>query len=500
MSNDPRVQQLLDEMFNSERTPEEVCVDCPELLPEVRLHSIKMRLVEAELEAMFPTPQPDRASDISAGWNPTVDLPRIAGYQVEAVVGRGGMGIVYKARHLRLNRPVALKMLLAGAYAGPLERERFLREAEAVARVRHANIVQVYDVGDHDGRPYFTMEFVEGCSLAQKLLGTPQCIQHAAAMMATLAEAVQVAHQGGIIHRDLKPANILLAPRPNSVTENPKQIRSTKQEEPKPVSDSGLVVASDPDFQISDFEPKVVDFGLARYFQGESVLTLSGTRVGTPSYMAPEQALGKTRAIGPPVDVYALGAVLYELLTGRPPFKGETATETQLQVIHQDPVPPSRLNPRVPRDLEIICLKCLQKDPARRYATAAALADDLRRFQEGRPIKARPVGWEERVWRWCRRRPAAAALIATALAFIVLALIAIRAAELRQVERRAETARHEERAAQAVEARLEQAAALQKQGRWPEARTALEVAPIVLESPSQAGLRERLRQARASAS
>jgi serine/threonine-protein kinase len=349
-----------------------------------------------------------------------------------------------------------------------------------VAGLRHANIVQVYDVGEHKGLPYFTLEYIEGGSLAQRLLGTPLGINYAAVLVGALAEAVQVAHQHGIIHRDLKPSNLLLQSKSDSQTGNA----------------NPLTVVPTP---LSDFDPKIVDFGLARHFERDSSLTLSGARVGTPSYMAPEQAMGKTHAIGPAVDIYSLGAILYELVTGRPPFKGETATETQLQVIHHDPVPPSRLNPRVPRDLETICLKCLEKDPARRYATAAALADDLRRLEEGRPIKARPVGWGERLWRWCRRRPAAAALIATALALIGLALAGVRWLEIQQAERRAETARHEDRASQAVEARLEQAAILEKEGRWPEARVALEVAPIVLESPAQASLAERLRQAQADA-
>ena len=237
-------------------------------------------------------------------------LPRIPGYEVEAVLGRGGMGVVFRARHLPLNRVVALKMALAGAFAGPHERERFQREAEAVAGLRHPNIVQIHDVGESDGRPYFTMEYVEGGSLAQKLAGTPQPARQAAALLATLAEAVQAAHQGGIVHRDLKPANILLA---------------------------------------ADGTPKITDFGLARRLDSEAGPTQSGTPLGTPSYMAPEQALGKVREIGPATDVYALGAILYELLTGRPPFKAETAAATIQQVLADDPVPPSRLNSKVPR-------------------------------------------------------------------------------------------------------------------------------------------------------
>ena len=251
--------------------------------------------------------------------------PQFPGYEVREVLGRGGMGVVYRAWDRRLNRPVALKMLLAGAYARPEELERFRREAEAEAGLRHPNIVQVYDVGDLDGRPYFTMEFVEGGSLAQRLAGTPLPAGEAAALLATLAEAVQAAHDGGIVHRDLKPANVLLT---------------------------------------ADGTPKVTDFGLARRLDGGAGLTQSGAALGTPSYMAPEQARGRTDAVGPAADVYALGAILYETLTGRPPFRAETAAETLRQVIEDEPVPPSRSNAEVPRDLETICLKCLQQGAA----------------------------------------------------------------------------------------------------------------------------------------
>jgi tRNA A-37 threonylcarbamoyl transferase component Bud32/tetratricopeptide (TPR) repeat protein len=373
MADESRVQQLLDEICDSGCTPEEVCGDCPDLLPEVRRRLRQLHALKAELDALFPTSE-------SGG-----DRPRIPGYEVEALLGRGGMGVVYKARQLRLNRPVALKMLLAGAYAGPHERARFQREAEAVAGLRHPNIVQVYDVGEHEGWPYFTMEFVEGGSLAHALAGAPQPARQAAALVGTLAEAVHAAHQGGIVHRDLKPANILLT---------------------------------------ADNTPKVADFGLARHFDGEPALTLSGARMGTPSYMAPEQTGGSSLAIGPAVDIYALGAILYELLTGRAPFRGATELETLESINTTEPVPPSRLVPTVPRDAETITLKCLLKEPARRYESAQALAEDLRRFLADEPILARPVGWTERAWRWSRRWYRRNKAVAQAISGVFLVLAA----------------------------------------------------------------------------
>jgi serine/threonine-protein kinase len=381
MAGNPQVFGLLEEMLDSGKTPEEVCRDCPELLPEVWQRWQEFRLIDAQVGALLPEPGTPPRTLVTTPGPHAAGLPQIPGYAVEAELGRGGMGVVYRARHLRLNRPVALKMLLAGVYAGPHDLARFQREAEAVAGLRHANIVQVHDGGEHDGRPYFTMEFVEGGSLGQKLAGVPLPARRAAALAATLAEAVQVAHQAGIVHRDLKPANILLT---------------------------------------ADGTPKIADFGLARRLEGGAGLTQSGVPMGTPSYMAPEQARGQTN-IGPAVDVYALGAVLYECLTGRPPFQGETAAATMHQVITHDRVPPSRLNFKVPRDLETICLKCLQKAPPHRYASARALADDLRRFGEGRPIQARPLGWGARLWRWGRRNPAAVAVLAMALVVVGLA-------------------------------------------------------------------------------
>jgi tetratricopeptide (TPR) repeat protein/tRNA A-37 threonylcarbamoyl transferase component Bud32 len=446
MADEPRVRQLLDEIFDSERTPEEVCGDCPELLPEVRRRWQRMRLLDAELDAMFPTPGTAPETITPAPWHPGADLPRIPGYDVETLLGRGGVGVVFKARHRRLNRPVALKMLLVGACATTAERERFLREAEAVAGLRHPHIVQVHDVGEHEGRPYFTMEYVEGGSLAQKLAGTPQPARQAAALVATLAEAVHAAHQGGIVHRDLKPGNVLLT---------------------------------------ADGTPKISDFGLARRLEGGAGLTQSGAPVGTPSYMAPEQAEGKSHAAGPAADTYALGAILYECLTGRPPFRGETATETLLQVMYQDPVPPSRLNAKVPRDLETICLKCLHKDPRRRYPTAAALAEDLGRFQRGEPIAARRAGLPERVGKWVRRRPTQAAMLAAS----VLLAVALAGGGLRLIVARA----HQR---EAVGADLREVAALQEQARWPEARAVLERAEARLNGGGPDDLRGQLDRAR----
>ena len=368
MADDPRVEALVEELLNSRGDAEEVCRDCPELLPQVRAEWQRVREIQTELGVLFPDPA--APNDTIPAATSVSQLPKIADHQVLEVLGHGGMGVVYKAWHLRLHRPVAVKMLLAGPFARQKELERFVREAQAAAGLNHPNIVQIYEVGNVEGRPYFTMEFVEGGSLAQKLAGVPQPVREAAALTSTLAETVQVAHQRGIIHRDLKPANVLL-------------------------TGEGI--------------PKIADFGLARRIEEEAGPTQTGIPLGTPSYMAPEQAGGKTSAIGPAVDVYALGAILYELLTGRPPFRGESGAETVQQVLLREPVPPSRLNPAVPRDLETICLKCLRKEPENRYASATALSNDLTCFLEGRPIQARPLGWAARFERWCRRNPMAAA-------------------------------------------------------------------------------------------
>jgi tetratricopeptide (TPR) repeat protein/tRNA A-37 threonylcarbamoyl transferase component Bud32 len=311
--------------------------------------------------------------------SPAAAPAAIPGYEVLGVLGRGGMGVVYKARQSRLKREVALKMLLGGPHAAPAQLARFRTEAEAVARLQHANIVQIHEIGEHNGLPYFSLEYVAGGTLAGRLDGTPMPAPDAVVLVETLARAMHYAHERGIVHRDLKPANVLLA--------------------------SGGV-------------PKIADFGLAKHMAGSDVHTLSGTVLGTPSYMAPEQARGEAHAVGPLTDVYALGAILYELLTGRPPFRAASVVETVQQVIDQEPVTPTRLQPKVPRDLETVCLKCLAKKPGQRYASAAALADDLARFLRGEPVLARPAGRWERAAKWARRRPLAAALVAV----IVLAV------------------------------------------------------------------------------
>jgi WD40 repeat protein/tRNA A-37 threonylcarbamoyl transferase component Bud32 len=325
--------------------------------------------------------------------------PTIPGYEILGELGRGGMGVVYQARLVRLNRPVALKMILTGPHAGAEAAARFLAEAEAVAQLQHPHIVQIFHIDEHAGFPYFEMEFVGGGSLAARLDGTPRPPREAARLVETLAGAMAEAHRRGVVHRDLKPANILLTPE-------------------------GV--------------PKVADFGLAKLLNVESGLTRTDSVMGSPSYMAPEQAGGRTKEVGPAADVYALGAILYELLTGRPPFRGATVLETLEQVKTTEPVPPSRLVPGLPRDAETINLKCLQKDPSRRYESAAALAEDLRRYQAGEPIVARPVGSAERAWRWCRRNPVVASLTAA-----VLLLFAVGFAGVAWNYWRAEAARRE---------------------------------------------------------
>jgi tetratricopeptide (TPR) repeat protein/tRNA A-37 threonylcarbamoyl transferase component Bud32 len=307
------------------------------------------------------------------------------GYEVLEEIGRGGMAVVYKARQAGLNRLVALKMIHAAT--PPETLARFRREAETVARLDHPNIVKIHEVGDLAGQPYLALEYVEGGSLAGKLTG-PLAPRAGAALIRTLALAVEHAHERGIVHRDLKPSNVLLS------------------------SSGGAGAVPAPALTPGAWLPKISDFGLAKDLTRELAHTQTGAIVGTPSYMAPEQATGRMHKVGPAADVYALGAMLYEVLTGRPPFHGTTLLDALEQTRSREPVPPSRLQSGVPRDLETICLKCLQKDPHKRYGSAAALAEDLRRFLSGEAIRARPVPRWERAVKWARRRPAVAGLLA----------------------------------------------------------------------------------------
>ena len=333
---------------------------------------------------------------------------RIPGYEILAELGHGGMGVVYKARQTRLQRVVALKMIIGGGHARPASLERFRVEAEAIARLQHPHIVQIHEIGEHKGLPYFSLEYCPGGSLDKKLKESPLPPRQAAELVEKLAHGMAAAHQKGILHRDLKPANVLLA---------------------------------------EDGTPKITDFGLAKKLddnvgptRGEADITDSNAILGTPSYMAPEQALGETRSAGPAADIYALGAILYDCLTGRPPFKGASALETLDQVRRQEPAPPRQLNERIPRDLETICLKCLRKEASKRYASATELADDLRRYLDGRPIQARPVGRLETSVKWVRRNPAMASLMAVS----VMALLSL----VLFLDQRARTLDHRARAAQ----------------------------------------------------
>jgi WD40 repeat protein/serine/threonine protein kinase len=342
------------------------------------------------------------------------ELPAIPGYEVLEELGRGAMGVVYLARHLELRRLVALKMIKDPALSGARGLARFRAEAEAVARLQHPNIVQLHDVGEHNGHPYLTLEHVAGGSLDRLLGGTPQPAPAAAQLVETLARAMHAAHRCGIVHRDLKPANVLLQ-MPNDQSPIPND-QSPMPNDQSPRTIDGT--ASPGTLDIGHWSlgiPKITDFGLAKRLDQDGDPTQSGAVVGTASYMAPEQAGGPGKEVGPVADVYALGAILYDALTGRPPFKAGSRLETLLQVVSEEPVPPSRLRPKLPRDLETICLKCLHKEPHRRYPSAAALADDLGRFRAGKPVQARPVGRAERAAKWARREPAVAALLAAVL-------------------------------------------------------------------------------------
>jgi len=367
--------------------PEEICQEHPDLIPEFARRLAGIRRFEGLANASGaltvdePTPEEksatvilhrDSSVDLKAERERSSSRRSVGDYEILREIARGGMGVVYPARHRKLGRIVALKMILGSKFASEEQIARFHAEAEAAAKLDHPGIVPVFEVGEFEGEHFLAMAFVDGQSLLQRIKEAPLLPAEAAQLLKQVAEALDHAHRHGIVHRDLKPQNILLT---------------------------------------KDGQPKITDFGLAKQMEADSSLTATGQIMGTPSYMPPEQALGCTEQVGPLSDLYSLGATFYAMLTGRPPFQSAMLTETLRQVCESDPVAPRMLNPAIPRDLETICLKCLEKKPSARYPAASALVEELQRYLNGEPITARATGRAERVWRWCRRHPVAAGLV-----------------------------------------------------------------------------------------
>lgn len=373
----------------------------------------------------------------------------IPGYEIVKELGRGGMGVVYLARQQSLNRLVALKMVLSGNHASSSDLARFKSEAEAVAQLQHPHIVQVIETGEHQGHPWFSMEYVAGGSLEKRLLGRPLPAREAARITSMLADAVSHAHARGVLHRDLKPGNILV----QEIEANSTSVDSTQKPGRTMAGKSNSVVLDAvPDDNAAGGSQtpvtlKVTDFGLAKQMKEArgvaSIKTQAGAVMGSPSYMAPEQAIGDSAHIGATVDVYALGAMLYEFLTGRPPFRASTPLDTIMQVINDEPVPPTRLQPRLPKDIETICLKCLSKDPKKRYASVTELSTDLQHFLNDEPILARPIGWWERTRKAAKRRPTLAGLIITSILAVaaIVTLISIDSVRLQNERNKAQKER-----------------------------------------------------------
>ena len=460
------LERLLGEVLtDAERRPIEAhvedCTSCQETLHDLAQNTpgpAASHLRSALAEPTVPEPVREEeaflerlkrrvmtgGSDGRPGGHESAELPEVVGYEILGEMGRGAVGVVYRARHRELDRPVALKMIMARPHLSPEARRRFRVEAQAIARLEHPNIVHVYEIGEQSGCPYLALELVEGRNLADRLAGVPHPADESARIVATLARAVDYAHRHGVIHRDLKPANILMA---------------------------------------ADGTAKITDFGLAKILPAPGVaedrMTQSGMILGTPAYLAPEQARGQVREVGPVTDIYSLGAILYELLTGRPPFLGISPMETLLQAAYQEPVSLARSVARVPRDLDTICMKCLEKYPAKRYPTAAELAEDLGRFLDHEPIRARPVGHLERTLRRARRHPLQASVLAGILS---LALTLVGGGLW--------LARQRTMADRMVAQALNEAARLQREFSWAEAGAELERAREHLAYETPADIRE----------